>query len=283
MTAEPAKRAGLHGPRFAANLHWLFTDQPMAARFEAARQAGFDGVELLWPYDAPLGHWECWAEAAGLPVVQINTPRGREAEMGLAAVPGAEARFRDSFRQAEEAALALGAERIHVMAGLAEGVQAARVFLRNLEWAAGRGMPLAIEPLNAADAPGYFLNDFGQAVSVIAALRGAGVGLQFDLWHALRITGDAAACWTGFGARAVHVQIAGLRDRGDPFGADGFDWNGWLTTLVDRDIWISGEYRPARPLRAVPEWLRRARRLLAGAAPTGPVSPVTGAGHQARG
>jgi hydroxypyruvate isomerase len=253
-------------PRFAANLHWLFTDLPMCARFEAARMAGFDGVELLWPYDAAPTDWERWAEAGGLPVVQINTPRGKDGEMGLAAVPGAQARFRDSFRQAEEAALALGADRIHVMAGLAEGPEARRVFLSNLGWAAARGFPLAVEPLNTLDAPGYFLRDFGQAIEIIATLRGAPVGLQLDLWHAQRITGNAAACWAAHGPRAVHVQIAGLGVRDDPFGADGFDWDGWLAGLAGRDIWISGEYRPAAPIRAVPPWLRHARRLLARAA-----------------
>ena len=29
-------------PRFAANLHWLFTERPFLERFAAARAAGFD-------------------------------------------------------------------------------------------------------------------------------------------------------------------------------------------------------------------------------------------------
>ncbi|MDX1801273.1 MAG: hydroxypyruvate isomerase, partial [Marinobacter sp.] len=38
-------------PRFAANLTLLFTELPFLERFAAARKAGFDGVEYLFPYD----------------------------------------------------------------------------------------------------------------------------------------------------------------------------------------------------------------------------------------
>ena len=37
--------------RFAANLTFLFTELPMLDRFAAAKAAGFDGAEVLFPYD----------------------------------------------------------------------------------------------------------------------------------------------------------------------------------------------------------------------------------------
>ena len=40
-------------PRFAANVTMLFTEVPMLARPDLAREAGFDGVEVLFPYDCP--------------------------------------------------------------------------------------------------------------------------------------------------------------------------------------------------------------------------------------
>lgn len=39
-------------PRFAANLSMLFTEQDFLARFKAAADAGFSGVEYLFPYDS---------------------------------------------------------------------------------------------------------------------------------------------------------------------------------------------------------------------------------------
>ena len=38
-------------PRFAANLTMLFTELNVTARFAAAKDAGFAGVEMLFPYD----------------------------------------------------------------------------------------------------------------------------------------------------------------------------------------------------------------------------------------
>ena len=38
-------------PKFAANLTMLFNEAPFLDRFQAAAQAGFKGVEYLFPYD----------------------------------------------------------------------------------------------------------------------------------------------------------------------------------------------------------------------------------------
>lgn len=35
--------------RFSANLSFLFKDAPFAERFRRARDAGFGGVEFMWP------------------------------------------------------------------------------------------------------------------------------------------------------------------------------------------------------------------------------------------
>ena len=40
-------------PKFAANLTMLFTELPFMQRFEAARKAGFEAVEYLFPYPFP--------------------------------------------------------------------------------------------------------------------------------------------------------------------------------------------------------------------------------------
>lgn len=40
-------------PRFAANLSMMFTEVPFIERFAAARKAGFDVVEFLFPMTTP--------------------------------------------------------------------------------------------------------------------------------------------------------------------------------------------------------------------------------------
>lgn len=245
-------------PRIAANIGLLFPALPPTDRPAAAMAAGFDGVEMLFPYDHPPA---VWARAVqGVPVVQINTPPGDWAagERGFAAVPGAEARFRRDFARALDHAAALGAGRIHVMAGVAAGEAARATFLRNLDWAAGRGVALCIEPLNPIDMPGYYLNDFAQAAGILRELGAPHVGLQFDSWHAERL-GGLAAMWAAHGAGAVHLQIAGLAARAEP--CDG------TLAFVARAVsggyggWISGEYLPAEA--GPPAWPARLRGALA--------------------
>ncbi len=236
-------------PLFAANLTMLFTEVSPLDRPGLAAQAGFDGAEILFPYDYPAKDWE--AALAGLPLAMINTPPGDWAagDRGFAAVPGEETRFRDGFLRAAELASRLGAARVHVMAGVAKGPQAEQVYVENLTWAAGQApdLTLTLEPLNPDDMPGYFLNDFDQAGRIVDDLGLPQVGIQFDLWHAARIHGDAAAVWAKHSARVNHVQIAGFPSRNEP-GGGGFDLTGLCSALDETGYsgWVAAEYRPTR-------------------------------------
>ena len=233
--------------RFAANLTLLFTERPVAERAIAARDAGFQGVEVLFPYASP--DWSKALKNAGLPVVLINTPApdwdsgGR----GVAAQPGKKARFRAEFAQALEMAERVKAARIHIMAGLAKGPKAHDTFLENLGWAVGQagGQPLTIEPINPYDIPGYFLNDFDQAAGILDTLKAPTLALQFDAYHAHRITGDVLGTWAKHGHRAAHVQVAGHPGRHEPRGGD-IDYSGFFATLDSEGYqgWVSGEYHP---------------------------------------
>lgn len=257
-------------PRFAANLTMLFTEVPMLDRPDLAAQAGFDGVEVLFPYDHPIADWQ--AALAGLPLALVNTHPGDwvAGDRGFAAVPGQEQRFRDSFLRGADLAARLGAARLHVMAGVAKGPQAEQVFSENLAWAAAQApeQRLVIEPLNPDDMPGYFLNDFDQAARILDDLDLRQIGLQFDLWHAARIEGHAQAAWDRHKARVSHIQIAGFPGRNEP-GGGGFDLTG-LCAEVDAmgyDGWIGAEYRPARATVHGLAWLMalKARSQLIGA------------------
>lgn len=252
-------------PRFAANLSLLFTERPLIDRFGAARAAGFAGCELLFPYDHAADDLARAAEAAALPVVLINTPGGDWAggERGQAAIPGAEARFRAEFQQALVTAEALGAEFVHVLAGLADGTAARATYLDNLCWAAreaaGRlpDLRLTIEPINRHDMPGYFLSDFNAAEAILAEIDAPNLGLQFDAYHAQRITGDARAAWAGLARRPVHVQVAGVPGRHEPLGGD-IDYPAMFALLDAEGYagWVSAEYHPEGRTEDGLGWLR---------------------------
>lgn len=257
-------------PRFAANLTLLFTEVPMLDRPDWAARCGFDGVEVLFPYDNTMADWE--KALAGQPLALINTPPGDWAagDRGFAAVPGEEMRFRDGFLRAADYAARLGAQRVHVMAGTAKGPQAEATYTENLTWALAQApdQNLTLEPLNPDDMPGYFLNDYDQAARILDDLDSPRLGLQFDLWHAARLHGNPTAVWESHRHRTGHIQIAGFPARHEP-GGGGFS----LPALSDQidsdhpDLWIAAEYRPAKGTAQGLGWLTalKSRGTLIGA------------------
>ena len=89
-------------PKFAANLTFLFRELPFLDRFEAAAEAGFKGVEVLFPYDDAASEITRRLRAFDLRMVLINAPPPNWAggERGFAAVPGLSDRFRHDFKRA---------------------------------------------------------------------------------------------------------------------------------------------------------------------------------------
>src|ERR1700739_3659241 len=98
--------------RRAPNLPSLFTERPFMERFGAAAAAGFQAVELQFPYDHAPSAVRAELERHKLTILGINTPPGRAEEFGLAAVPGREADFALLFRQALDYVSAIGGRQI---------------------------------------------------------------------------------------------------------------------------------------------------------------------------
>lgn len=236
-------------PRFAANLTLLWTELPLLERFAAARAAGFAGVEVLFPYDNAVMDLSDRIVANDLELVLINAPPPNytEGPRGFAAVPGGEARFRHDFKRSLRYARALGARHLHLMAGVAVGAEAEATFVENLRWAAAEapGQSLTIEPINPVDMPGYFLSDFDLALQVLDQVAAPNLHLQFDAYHAHRITGDVAGTFARVAPRVAHVQVAGYPGRHEPRGGE-IDYLGFFARLDATGYagWVSGEYTP---------------------------------------
>ena len=148
--------------RFAANLSFMYGEYAFPDRFAAAAGDGFTAVEYLFPYEYPAQQLTAWLQTHGLAQALFNAPPGNWAagERGLASLPGRETEFRAAMHAALDYAQALNCRRVHVMAGLQPGSRS--TFVSNLAWAAALAQPagveLLIEPINARDMPGYFLN-----------------------------------------------------------------------------------------------------------------------------
>ncbi|MDJ0823957.1 MAG: TIM barrel protein [Rhodobacter sp.] len=248
-------------PKFAANLTFLFKELPFLDRFQAAADAGFDAVEVLFPYDDPVPATLRHLTRSGLPLALINTPppNWTGGDRGFAAIPGGEDRFRRDFKRALRYAERLKPRHIHIMSGIAEGPAARDTYLGNLAWAAAEapGQSLTIEPINPTDMPGYFLNGFELAAEVLAEIDAPNLGLQFDAYHAHRLTGDVPGTWATHRDLVRHVQVAGHPGRHEPGGGD-IDYPAFFAALDNAGYagYVSGEYNPKGRTEDGLDWIR---------------------------
>jgi hydroxypyruvate isomerase len=242
-------------PRFAANVWFLFEEMPMLERFGAAADAGFEAVEMQFPYQWPARELAARLADHGLAQALINSPPGDRArgERGIAALPGREREFRDSIGLALDYAGALGCGNLHVMAGIpGKGTpreRALAAFADNLlfaaETCARHGVKVLVEALNPADAPGYLIGTAAEARAVIERVGHDNLYLQYDLYHGAMTGDDLAATVRDNLDVIAHMQVAGVPGRHEPEGGD-IDWP---TVFAGIDAcgyqgWIGCEYRP---------------------------------------
>ncbi|MFN3569925.1 MAG: TIM barrel protein, partial [Polaromonas sp.] len=189
-------------PKFAANLTMLFTELPFMERFAAARAAGFDAVEYLFPYDYSPGELAAALKDNGLKQVLHNLPAGDWAagERGIACHAGRTAEFREGVNRAISYATALGCPQLNCLAGkLPEGASntlAHSTLVANLRFAASAlkaaGIRLLIEPINTFDIPGFFLSRTDQALAILDEVGSPNLFVQYDIYHAQRMEGELA-------------------------------------------------------------------------------------------
>ena len=236
-------------PRFAANLSMLFTDVAFLDRFEAAAQAGFKGVEFLFPYAFDAGEIRERLEAHGLEVVLFNLPPGHwdEGERGITALKGRQDEFAAGVDLALRYAEALGCPRVHAMAGLAAHGADGDVYRANLklaaEWAREQDVTVLIEPINAIDMPGYFLNTTEAARDVITEVGAPNLGLQFVLSH--KMQGGVLEAIGEFAQLTRHYQCANPPDRSEP-ACDELDYAAVFRAIDASGYrgWVGCEYKP---------------------------------------
>ncbi len=213
-------------PKFAANLTMLFNEVPFLERFAAAKAAGFEAVEYLFPYPYDKNELAGLLKTHGLKQILHNLPAGNwdGGERGIACHPDRVEEFRAGVDQAIAYAQALGCPQVNCLAGkLPAGVsreQAQATFVANLKFAADKlkaaGLRLLIEPINSYDIPGFFLNTTAQAAAVLDAVGSDNLYIQYDIYHAQRMEGELAATSQAYLPRIGHIQLADNPGRNEP-------------------------------------------------------------------
>lgn len=255
-------------PKFAANLHYLFTELPFLERFEAAAGAGFRAVEFQVPYDYPKKELAARLVSNSLKMVLFDAPMGDwdRGDRGLAAVPGRVAEFRNSLHRVIEFGEALQCETVHLMAGVVgpgENYQLAeQTYVKNLTYAANllapHGIGAVIEPINkkmgvVQNGPsyttqgmhGYFLNHTTHARQILEAVGSPNLYLHLDLYHMQMLEGNLAETIRENLSLVRHFQVAGVPGRHEP--TEGEINYPYLFDLLDQlgyPGWVGCEYRP---------------------------------------
>jgi hydroxypyruvate isomerase len=254
---------------FSANISMMFQEYSFLKRFGAAKAAGFDAVEFLYPYDHAIEDVKAELEEHRLDVSVFNFPPGDwdAGDRGLAALVSRKTQFRDSVDEAWQWANALKAQRLHIMAGLATPTpKATQVYLENIRYAAstfeGSGVSLLLEPISEQAIPHYFLRRTDQAIELLHEIDLTSVRLQFDIFHHQLTHGNVMNGLQAALPKIAHIQIAGVPERHEPdvgelnypailqhlnaLGYDGFIGCEYIPKhdTVGGLSWLHNEFRP---------------------------------------
>lgn len=239
-------------PKIAANLTMLFGEYPFLERFDRAAQAGFTGVEFLFPYDEKVEHVHEALTRNNLSPVLFNLPAGDWAggDRGIAAQEDRSEEFRFGIFKAVQYGSVLRPTLVNCLAGKVKNAAAARAFLVDniitaAEQVQGFGAKLTVEPVNDIDVPGFAIPTTQDGLDVIAATNHDNVGLQFDIYHSFKMGEDPLAVIQERGNSLAHIQIADLPDRHQP-GTGTVDWPEMFTAIDNSGYtgWVSLEYVP---------------------------------------
>ena len=257
-------------PKFNANLSMLFTETPFLDRFAAAAEAGFRGVEYLFPYAFQKDDIAERLHKHGLTQVLFNLPAGNweAGERGIACDPDRVSEFQDGVGKAIDYAKALDCAQVNCLAGIPpaglEPRVARRTLAENLKFAASKlqdaGISLLAEPVNTYDIPGFFLNRSAQAISLFDEVGSPNLKLQYDIYHMQRMEGELANTIERLLPRIAHLQLADNPGRNEP-GTGEINYP-FLLNFIDRlgyDGWIGCEYKPRHGTKEGLGWMQAYR------------------------
>ena len=253
-------------PPLSANLGYLWLELELLDAIRASHAAGFDAVEVHWPYITHAVEVALVLEEYGLPLISLNTVGGdlSAGEFGLAALPGREDDARAAIDKAFAYAVDVSAQFVHVLAGKTDDRLAAETFVSNLLYASARGhefgVGVLIEPISPQAQPGYFLSRVDQAVEILERVNEPNVRLLFDCFHVQMVHGEVPSLLDRHLDLIGHVQIAAVPDRTEPDHGD-VDYRAILKLLSDQgyDGHVGAEYQPAGTTEDGLGWIAQLR------------------------
>ncbi|WKJ92068.1 TIM barrel protein [Methylomonas montana] len=253
--------------RFTANLSLLFAELPLLERFQAAKQHGFEAVEIQFPYTLPAEQIQNLLDQQDLQLVLFNVDadillQGGE---GLAAVPEKRDQFKTAVEQALVYAERLKPRVINVLPGRCLDPQRLGEYqttlLENLSYAASAfaelGITTVFEAVNSYDMPGFIVDSSQGMLDVLAKVDHPNLRMQYDIYHMSRMGEDCAGFLRQHLDKIGHIQFADCPGRGQP-GSGGVDFDTLFDIIAASDYkgWVGAEYRPTGITAASLDWLK---------------------------
>lgn len=238
--------------RLIANISLLFSELPMCERFKAAAAAGFDGVEIQFPYAENLSDIKGACVESGMNVELINLPAGNwgAGDVGLAALSERQEEFLEGMKLCAYWAKELGVKKVNVLSGKPSNVETGLdTLVENLTLAAEHfaaiDVQVQLEVINPIDVPGFFVSDLQTGLDVVRKVNHSKLRLQFDFYHMVRMGHSLVDAIKTAGSLIGHVQFADVPGRHEP-GTGDVDFGPAIDALraVGYDGVVAAEYNP---------------------------------------
>ncbi|MFK5950303.1 MAG: TIM barrel protein [Methylococcales bacterium] len=259
--------------QFSANLSMLFTELDFIDRFKAAKESGFDTVEIQFPYSLPAEQIKQALEQNQLKLALFNVDaddllQGGE---GLAAVPEKQQRFKFALQQSIAYAEILQPEAINILPGRcinnpARKAEYLETFINNLSLAADTfsnlGIKTVFEAINTDDMPGFIIHTGSQMLDIIEQISHPMLYLQYDIYHMHKMNENISRFINKYADKIGHIQFADNPGRGQP-GSGAIDFDTLFIDIQQSQYssWVGAEYKPTFETSKSLTWLSRYQSL----------------------
>lgn len=257
--------------KICANLSLMFQEVPLLERFQAAKNSGFNAVEIQFPYKVPLPELIEAKTAADVEVVLINVPAGdlMTGGKGLACVPDKVDEFEAVLVECLEYAEGLDVSCVNVLAGRCadisngdENENYLETFEKNLVKAADAlnaiGVLTTFEAINTTDMSNFLIHTAEQMWQIIEKLNHPNIKAQYDLYHMAMMGENLFDNLSNKMGQIGHIQFADMPGRGEPGTGDiPFEPLFDLINSSTYSSFVGAEYKPSKETTQTLDWMNK--------------------------
>ena len=214
--------------KFAPNSLYFYKDLPPEKQFAEFKKAGFDYLEILFPYFIPLNRLKELLSGSGLSLSILDVLPGdiTKMEINAAVDPRRKEEFRRNAETAVLYASELSVKNINCLSGIISatpGVSREKqmeTFTQNLMFLCSlvknSDIMVLLEPICEKVIPNYHFYDLFSTVKYLEEHKNKNLGLQFDFYHMQMLHGNLLNNVKKYFPLIGYFQIANAPERNEP-------------------------------------------------------------------